>query len=95
MDPGMMGGMMGMCPNMMGGGMMGQGMMNINHPRMQKFLDETKDLRRELLLKKFEYSEAMRDPETSPETLVKLLKEKKAIMLKLYEKAPIFPPFGR
>ncbi len=54
----------------------------------QKFLDETRDLRKKLHEKRFEYFEALRNPETKPETITKLEKEIFELQQKLYEKAP-------
>jgi hypothetical protein len=54
----------------------------------QKFLDDTTDLRKELHDKKFAYSEAIRDPKTEPEAIVKLEKEIRDLENKIYEKAP-------
>ncbi len=94
MGPGMMGGMMG--PGMMRGmmghmGMMGPGMMKDywSKPEVKKFLDETTDLRKELHLKKFEYMEALRNPDTSKETLTKLRQDMKKLKIQLFEKTPL------
>lgn len=86
------GGMM-MGPGMMGGYGMGPGMMgwsgtNRGYGYDQKFLDETRDLRKELHEKRFEYFEALRNPETTPETVTKLEKEITELQQKLHEKAP-------
>ena len=54
----------------------------------QKFLDETRDLRKELSEKRFEYFEALRNPETKAEALTKLQDEISKIEKKLYEKSP-------
>lgn len=89
MGPGMMGmmgpGMMGM----MGTGMMGPGMMGAANPEVAKFLDETRDLRREMHMKGFDYMEALRNPKTTPEMIRKLRVDMKGLMLKLYEKSPV------
>jgi len=93
MGPGMMGGYgpgYGMGPGMMGGygpgyGM-GPGMMGGYAPQTQKFLDETRDLRKEIHNKQFEYAEAQRDPKTTPETLWLLEKELRELTGKLSEK---------
>jgi hypothetical protein len=82
-------GMMGMgYGHMMGQGMMGMGMMYLNDPEMRKFLDETVELRRKLLLMKFDYFEAMRKPDVSAETVKKMRKELTGLMRKLQEKSP-------
>jgi hypothetical protein len=53
----------------------------------RKYLDETVDLRRALHNKKFEISEALRNPETTRKTLLQLRKEMLEIKVKIYEKA--------
>ena len=82
-------------PNWFGGGyghMSGPGygghMMGWKGEYDQKFLDETKDIRKELHNKKFEYSEAIRNPETTSETVTKLEQEIQTLQEKLYAKAP-------
>jgi len=102
MGGGMMGGMMGRgmmggC-DMMGGGMMGSGMMGgcgmgpgmwgygYQQKAFQKFLDDTKDLRKELHNLKFEYFEAARNPDSKPEDIDKLEKEMNELQKKIYEK---------
>jgi hypothetical protein len=57
-------------------------------PEMQKFLDDTKDLRRELTLKQHDYFEAARNPKTTPQELGKLQEEIQRLRGKVYEKAP-------
>ncbi len=95
--PGMMmaPGMMGMMHNMMMGGGYGMGygmgprMMGYGYSKeFQKFLDETRQLRRLLNEKRFDYFEALRNPETKPETITKLRKEILDLKNKIYEKAP-------
>lgn len=92
MGSGMMGGY-GMGPSMMGGYGMGPGMMGWNagpdrYGYDQKFLNETRDLRKQLHEKRFEYFEALRNPETPPETITKLEKEITELQQKIFEKAP-------
>jgi hypothetical protein len=90
MGGGMMGsGMMG--GGMMGGGMMGGGMMggHYHSEECQKFLDETAGLRRELYNKRFEYSEAYRNPKTTAETIVQFEREIYDLQKKIYAKAPL------
>lgn len=53
-----------------------------------KFLDETADTRKELHEKKFEYFEALRDPETPARTITKLEKETRELQEKIFSKAP-------
>ena len=74
---------MGSCGHMMGPDMMGYGTEEEN----RKFLDETVGLRREMHNKKFEISEALRNPDTSRKTLLKLKKEILEIQIKMYETA--------
>lgn len=84
-----MGGMYGwgmMGPGMMGPGMMGPGW-GFDYSRVREFMDETVELRRKLLLKKFEYFEALRNPDTKRETLRKLEGEMGELWSELYEKA--------
>lgn len=76
--------MMGMgCDGMMGSGTGMCAMMSD-----QKFLDETADLRKQLHDKKFEYFEAVRDPQTPSETLSGLEDEITALRGKISEKVP-------
>lgn len=50
-------------------------------------LDATKDLRRELHMKKFEHFEAMRDPGISDEEILKLEEEIRILNIKIRRKA--------
>ncbi len=86
MGSGMMaGGMMGMHGNMMGGrgnwgmgcnGMMGGMIMNRMTPdQQQAFMDQTVDLRKQMMEKRFTYMEAMRNPSTTPQELAAIEKE--------------------
>jgi len=54
----------------------------------QRFLDETSDLRKELLDKRFAYHEAIRDPKTDPEEVIKLEKELEELQNKISSKRP-------
>ena len=54
----------------------------------QKFLDETRDLRRDLHNKRFEYMELTRNSDTSGDALEKLEKEIFALEDSIQEKAP-------
>jgi hypothetical protein len=54
----------------------------------QEFLDKTVDLRKALHEKKFEYREAVRDPETTNNELTKIDKEVFDLQAKIREKAP-------
>jgi len=77
---------------MMGPGMMGPGygnhMYGYNSGDNQKFLDETTALRKELNKKQFEYTEALRNPQTDETTIAKLQKEITDLQDKITEKAP-------
>jgi hypothetical protein len=98
MGPGMMGHMgnmmgyggYGMGPGMMGkmgGGMMGYGPQGYNPEAGQKFLDETRETRKKLHNRKFEYFEAMRNPEAKREDILKMEREIRDLQWELYEKA--------
>lgn len=81
MGSGMMG--YGMGPGMMGGGgcgMMGQGMgsgmmRGYDSDAYEKFMNDTKELRKKLHDKKFEYFEAVRQPDITREDVSKIEKE--------------------
>lgn len=79
------------CMNMMGkgmgSGMMGGGMMtNMSPENQQKFMDASKDLRKEMYMMRFTHMEAMRNPKTSLDDLAnmeqKMLDLRKQIMKK-------------
>ena len=84
MGPGMMG--YGMGPGMMGGGY-GPGRSYATNAYDRKFLDETKNLRKQLNGKRFEYFEALRNPKTTPDTIAKLEKEITELQKNIYAKA--------
>jgi hypothetical protein len=97
MGPGMMGpgygyGGYGMGPGMMGPGYgyggYGPRRAYSDSKECQKFLDDTAKLRKELHDKRFEYSEAIRNPKTSPETITGLEKEIRQLQENIYSKAP-------
>jgi mono/diheme cytochrome c family protein len=86
----------GMGRGMMGGYGMGRGMMDrgmmggyYQSEECQKFLDDTTSLRKELYDKRFEYSEAYRNPKTTPEMIVKLEREVLELQKKIFVKAPL------
>jgi hypothetical protein len=54
----------------------------------QKFLDDTVKLRKDLYNKRFEYSEAVRNPKTSPKTVAKLEKEMSQLQQNISSEAP-------
>jgi hypothetical protein len=91
--PGMTGGDYGMGPGMMGGYGMGPGMMGPGYynqsEECQKFLDESASLRKELHDKRFEYTEALRNPKTTLETDAKLRKEIDELQQEIYKKTPL------
>lgn len=71
----------------MGMGMMGGGMMkNMSVENQQKFMDATKEMRKEMHMQHFEYMESMRNPKTSLEDLSameqKMLDTRKEMMKK-------------
>lgn len=70
-----------------GGHMIGPG--GALHDENQEFLEETAGLRKELYDKKFEYREALRNPDTKLETITKLEREMQGIREKIREKAPL------
>jgi hypothetical protein len=97
MGPGMMGPGYGYGGYGMGPGMMWQGYGHrgygprrgyIQSKECQKFLDDTAKLRKELHDKRFEYSEAIRNSKTSPETITGLEKEIGQLQENIYSKAP-------
>jgi Spy/CpxP family protein refolding chaperone len=68
----------GMHPGMMGG---------CGGPEGQKFFDDTRDLRREMHGKMFDYMELMRDPEASREDVEKLREEMWELKKQIHERA--------
>ena len=90
----MMGGMMG---SGMGQGMMGHHKMmhgsgssrmmgEVSSEEQQKFLNNTVDLRKQLMMKRFDYSEALRNPETKPEAFKKIEKDMWELQKKITDK---------
>ena len=97
---GMMGGGYGMGPGMMGYGGNGNGYAcpgygngwnsgqnGWNSQTNQKFLDDTVKLRKELNDKRFEYQEAVRNPNTSREQLAKIEKDIIDLRTQIWDKA--------
>jgi hypothetical protein len=85
-DDGMKQGGMG-CMKMQGRGgrgMMGGMMKNMSAENQQKFLDATKEMRKEMNSMRFDHMEAMRNPKTTPEDLTvmeqKMLDTRKEMM---------------
>jgi hypothetical protein len=90
MGPGMMGGYGGgYGPGMMGGYGAGPGGGSYASPECRKFLDATAGLRKELSNKRFEYSEAYRNPKANQETILQLEGEIADLQDKIAEKAPL------
>jgi mono/diheme cytochrome c family protein len=89
--PGMMGGYGGgggYGPGAMGGYGAGPGN-GYGSPECRKFLDATAGLRKELSNKRFEYSEAYRNPKANQETILRLEGEISDLQDKIAEKAPL------
>lgn len=63
-------------------------MMGHGDETSKKFLDDTSALRKELHDKKFEHREALRNPDTTLETLAKLERDMQGLKEKIREKAP-------
>ncbi len=89
MGPGYGGRMMGSGMGMMGPGYGGHMMGSGDEESRRKFLDDTVDTRREMHNRKFDYFEASRNPDTKPETILKLKKEMRALQIRMLEKAPL------
>lgn len=88
MGSGMMSGGYGMGPSMMRGpGMMGPGYYGQSEA-CQKFMNDTAEQRKELINKRFDYFEAIRNPNTTPEAAANLEKELRETQEKIYSKAP-------
>jgi len=91
MGPGMMNEQM-MGPGMMGkhhgGGMMGGGMMmqKMSPEQRQEFMNQTTELRRQMMEKRFSYMEAMRNPATTPQELATIEKEMLGLRAKMMDK---------
>ncbi len=94
MGPGMMNGPM-MGPGMMNGKMMGPGMMgmgcngmmwNMTPQQRQEFMNQTRALRKQMMEKRFDYMEAMRNPATTPQDLAKIEKEMLELRAQMMDK---------
>lgn len=89
MGPGMMGNMMsgGM---MMGSPMMGfaVGMDNEKIAQYEKFMKETKEMRRKLYNMRFEYGEALWNPDTTLKDLREILKKMNQLQQEIQQKMP-------
>jgi len=73
-------------PGIRGPGIMGPGY--YQREECQKFLDETTPIRKELHMKRYEYSEVLRNPKTTSETIEKIEKEIRELQQKIHAKAP-------
>jgi hypothetical protein len=88
------GGCYGMGPGMMGGYGKGPGMMGYFSPEQyekqfkdqQEFLDATRGLRKKMHDLRFDYAEALRNPETDRKDLEKMNEEMESIWKQIYEK---------
>jgi hypothetical protein len=58
-----------------------------NNERTQKFLNDTEQLRKKLNDLRFEYREALRNPNTSQEQLAKIEKDMIDLRAKIWDKA--------
>jgi len=74
----------GMGPGMMGGYSPEQ--YKKQYQENQQFLDETRDLRKKIHTLKFDYAEALRNPETKREDLTKMNAEMEKIWKQIHEK---------
>lgn len=73
--------------DMMGAGC-GSGQCGVENEESRKFLDETYSLRKEMHDKKFEYREALRNPDTTVATITKLERAIQSLKETIREKAP-------
>ncbi len=76
---------------MYGRGMMGYGkrwMQDVDEQEYEKFLNETKELRRELHMKKFDLRELSRDPDARIKDIEKIEDEIISLRRKIYRKRP-------
>ncbi len=94
------GGMMGMHGNMMGNGMWNEGnwgmgcagmmggtmMYRMTPAQQQAFMDQTADLRKQMMEKRFTYMEAMRNPNTTPQQLASVEKDMLDLRTKMMDK---------
>ncbi|MDA8175359.1 MAG: hypothetical protein M0018_12400 [Nitrospiraceae bacterium] len=57
-------------------------------PEVKQFLDKTKNLRLELVQKRFNYYEALRNPATKPEQIIAMRKELRRLQKEIWDKSP-------
>ena len=74
-------GMMG-CKGMMGNMLMKR----MSKEQREKFLDETVPLRRQMVVRQFDFMEALRSPKTSAEDLAKIEKDMLELRIKMLDK---------
>jgi len=68
-------------------GMMGRQIMKRMTPQQRKkFLDDTVDLRRQMVTKRFDFREALRNPETTPAELAKIERQMLELRIKMLDK---------
>lgn len=68
-------------------GMMGGMMMNTMTPgQQQEFMNQTVELRKQMMEQRFTYMEAMRNPNTSPDDLAKIEKGMLELRIKMMDK---------
>ncbi len=92
MGGGMMGGNQGHWGGMGCNGMMGGAMMNQMTPgQQQAFMNQTTELRKEMVELQFAYQEAMRNPNTSPKDLAKIEKQMLELRTKMIGKMENLP----
>ncbi len=60
----------------------------LQDPEIKAFLDSTASLRKNLVMKEFEYFEAFRNPKTTPAELSKLKSDIMGLKIKIREKMP-------
>ena len=85
MGGGMGSGMMGHHQTMHGSGSSGM-MGEVSSEEQQKFLNNTVDLRKQLMMKRFDYSEASRNPETKSEEFKRIEKDMWELQKKITDK---------
>ncbi len=87
MGQGMMGGNQGNWGGMGCNGMMGGAMMNqMTSGQQQAFMDQTTDMRKEMMDLRFDYMEAMRSSNTDPKDLARIEKQMLELRTKMMGK---------
>ncbi len=68
-------------------GMMGRFLMQrMSDEQRAKFLNDTVDLRRQMVVKRFDYREALRNPEITPKDLAKIEKDMLKLRIKMLDR---------